>query len=30
MNSFNDRYQEVLGVDLPGRTLTASAAFGSN
>lgn len=29
-NLFNDRYQEVLGVDLPGRALTASAVFGSN
>jgi len=30
MNLFNDRYQEVLGVDLPGRAVRASAVFGSN
>ena len=30
MNLFKDQYEEVLGVDLPGRALTASAVFGSN
>jgi hypothetical protein len=29
-NLLDDRYQEVLGVDLPRRAVTASAVIGSN